>query len=749
MKKICAFLTALIVCSSSLYYFNRNYINAVSNEKYDAEKINALLDNADNLAEFSLENKTISLAEAEKPVTLEFKLDNDTYINNAVFNFVYNANEIMLTDVSYGSGIHADDFGGHNVTSTIPLNVDYTSEYKGAEGQLLILTFKIRNPEAGKKYIISVNDDGTVSRTEADGSETEMISAYNYGCIEVENDNENVTTTAETTVTSETTTETTAESEPYVPDKKEFTWNEDNWNFTNSHKYFGYDDYYVSDDYLDILLNQSTNIEKEYIIELRYSDWGGSCYGMAVTSILSKNSVFNVPQWYSGAEYIHGLPSPDKNDDVKSLINYYFLTQVTDEIQQARNITDFECEQVKINSVKEYFANPENASNPLLFCFVQPWWGGHAVVAYDDCEESGNIEGFKYTGYFKIYDNNSENYDTRFNLYYNTDSWQWYIPVYDIGSLYGGYISLVTSDLKLINTHGYFPLNENFSTINSDLYDSFIASMSSVVSDNNFKVTKIKDTDDFGAAGDNIDDDEIKFSHSMLESNDASSVNILLKDYSSGYRYEVNDENPAKIDVSMRYENSAFKIKSDLGNAVEFLPDGVAAVENASGDFEISMTFNENYYDIPWYTLGISGSDSENTVLQQTENGFILSGDNLNNITVNANNDDIKTGIRFSTDFQNVFIYSIDEATIGVKADTDNDGVFEKDIQTTPVETLIAGDIDGDGKLTANDALNILQAVTDVINLNEEQKSLADMDNDGEITSADALIVLQYIVGIR
>lgn len=121
MKKICAFLTALIVCSSSLYYFNRNYINAVSNEKYDIEKINTLLDNADNLAEFSLENKTISLAEAENPVTVEFRLDNDTYINNAVFNFVYNASEIILTDVSYGSGSHIDDFSGHNVISTIPL----------------------------------------------------------------------------------------------------------------------------------------------------------------------------------------------------------------------------------------------------------------------------------------------------------------------------------------------------------------------------------------------------------------------------------------------------------------------------------------------------------------------------------------------------------------------------------------------------------------------------------------------------
>ncbi len=62
-------------------------------------------------------------------------------------------------------------------------------------------------------------------------------------------------------------------------------------------------------------------------------------------------------------------------------------------------------------------------------------------------------------------------------------------------------------------------------------------------------------------------------------------------------------------------------------------------------------------------------------------------------------------------------------------------------------DILLSGDINGDGEITSGDALNILQAVTNITELTDEQKELADLDSDGEITSTDALIVLQAVVG--
>lgn len=59
------------------------------------------------------------------------------------------------------------------------------------------------------------------------------------------------------------------------------------------------------------------------------------------------------------------------------------------------------------------------------------------------------------------------------------------------------------------------------------------------------------------------------------------------------------------------------------------------------------------------------------------------------------------------------------------------------------------GDVNGDGKVTAEDALAILQSVTQDSSFNASQIKSADIDGDGQVTTMDALMVLQYIVGLR
>lgn len=61
----------------------------------------------------------------------------------------------------------------------------------------------------------------------------------------------------------------------------------------------------------------------------------------------------------------------------------------------------------------------------------------------------------------------------------------------------------------------------------------------------------------------------------------------------------------------------------------------------------------------------------------------------------------------------------------------------------------IFGDIDGDGLVTASDALKILRISVGLDNPNDEIKMLSDIDGDGEITAADALAVLRLSVGIE
>ena len=61
--------------------------------------------------------------------------------------------------------------------------------------------------------------------------------------------------------------------------------------------------------------------------------------------------------------------------------------------------------------------------------------------------------------------------------------------------------------------------------------------------------------------------------------------------------------------------------------------------------------------------------------------------------------------------------------------------------------TMIYGDVDGDGKISAADALEVLKAVVGNVTLTDEQKVLADVDGDQKVSSVDALTILKKVVG--
>ncbi len=63
------------------------------------------------------------------------------------------------------------------------------------------------------------------------------------------------------------------------------------------------------------------------------------------------------------------------------------------------------------------------------------------------------------------------------------------------------------------------------------------------------------------------------------------------------------------------------------------------------------------------------------------------------------------------------------------------------------VDANSKGDVDGDGVITNKDALMVLQATNDLLNLTEEQFLRADLNDDGELSASEALRILQYVSG--
>lgn len=99
---------------------------------------------------------------------------------------------------------------------------------------------------------------------------------------------------------------------------------------------------------------------------------------------------------------------------------------------------------------------------------------------------------------------------------------------------------------------------------------------------------------------------------------------------------------------------------------------------------------------------------------------------------------DTDSGVESDTDSNT---YS--DTDSGSKSDTDSD---TQSVIDEP--NGIFGDVDGDGDITANDALTILRASIGMETLTPEQTALSDVDGDGEITANDALAVLRYSVGM-
>ncbi len=63
-----------------------------------------------------------------------------------------------------------------------------------------------------------------------------------------------------------------------------------------------------------------------------------------------------------------------------------------------------------------------------------------------------------------------------------------------------------------------------------------------------------------------------------------------------------------------------------------------------------------------------------------------------------------------------------------------------------PVE-ITYGDVDGDGKVSAADALEVLKSVVGKVTLTDEQKTAADVDGSGKVDATDALDILKKVVG--
>lgn len=702
------------------------------------------------------------------------------YTGTASNTFTINAKSISSTTVTLGTTSYTYDGAAKKPsvtvkdgTKTLTGGTDYTVFYsnntnvgtatvtitgKGNYSGTVSKTFKINAKSISSTTVAlsttSYTYDGTAKKpsvTVKDGTKT-LTSGTDYTVSYSNNTNAG---TATVTVTGKGNyTGTVSKNFTITNSKQEFTWGQDNWNFNNwSPDYFPNTTYrqQMSNKYLKELSDNLTNDEYQYVFKGVYTRfgyqkamlddvWGGSCYGMSATTFLSEKGILPYSQYKSGASKLNDLNIPKDDINVMSLINYYQMLQVKDSVQQQYYSAKKKSNKENIQNIISQLDN----TGLVLVGFRQDNWAGHAILAYGYEYGSWTKNSVTYNGRILICDpnrssNKYSNYEDCY-IYFNTNKYNWVIPLYyntgyKVSSTNGAYINMVCSDIDIINDGGY--LSGNFYNKIND----YVARLDAYQISDDRSISKVKANENGQYINYSSSPDDIEEAYSFISRGDSEGI-IGYNLYDSNSSYKVTQDKPQEIQLAIRYDNCLLQGGSAAGNSVIFDKNGFIQADSESASFNMSMTFNEDY-DTDWFTIQVTGSNTDIASLKKVRDGYILEADNLEDVNVSANNKEDSAFTSFSTAYDSVYIYEINPNTIGLKVDTDNNGTYETELSTKRI-----GDVNGDGVISVLDATELQKYLVGLASLSDEQLAVADTNGDKVISILDATQIQKYIVGL-
>lgn len=516
-----------------------------------------------------------------------------------------------------------------------------------------------------------------------------------------------------------------------------FTWGKDNWNFNNNSNYFS--SYAVNSSIMQkahnyLGLSNVDRISIEDTIEKKTAKkWNGSCYGMTTTQMLVKQNMLNLTD-FGGKSIVYN----NTNDtNMVSLINYFQDTQnrysaVTQSLRRKEYVNQYNYNQYDVISTLENYLKNNNKMVNIFFEI-------DCIYNVDYVDNDGNVHkkgSYGVDGYHSIlgYGVSNANYtdpttkktydkriliadpcslrntklDEKACIYYRSSDHSWVIPFWckeysklsDIAywnseGVYKDGQKVDTGDIYNIVTFDGPQKTTSLMFDNSD--DHYIAG----IEVNNAEkleanVTKLSEpcNDHMTYLNDDGEEENIKKYHLSDEfessTNDDPTEYFALWNPTAGYNLSYDKQ--TDYDLRMDYEDIAYF--SDLKNSSQSIvrPNGIFYSSGENLTYDVSMVTNDSLCVTDWYNLNVKGSGTDSVLLKKASNGYILTSDNLKDITLNATGKDAAASATFSTDYPSVYIYEINEHTIGVKVDSDGDKTYDEDITvnntaTAPVET--------------------------------------------------------------
>lgn len=208
--------------------------------------------------------------------------------------------------------------------------------------------------------------------------------------------------------------------------------------------------------------------------------------------------------------------------------------------------------------------------------------------------------------------------------------------------------------------------------------------------------------------------------------------------------YEQKDFFDTTVEPGIIYYYNFTVVQTDL---TESEPSGKTVIQSLD-------TMAPSIYHTPIYqaftesNLVVAATIIDNLVISHAKLYYRTIGEQTWKILQMTNNNDRYTAVIPSTHITLIGLEYYIEAYDGVSYTYK--GSATSPFKITVKQAILSsslGDVNGDGAITALDALMILQAINGKINLSAEQFSRADLNQDGQLQALEALRILYYVTG--
>ena len=517
----------------------------------------------------------------------------------------------------------------------------------------------------------------------------------------------------------------------------------DAWKFLNTSNSFGYSYSFTEQDG-ETHRSRLTNVDRRIANDLISSHFMGSCYGMSVTSILASYGLIDYNDYTEGADSLYtmsAVETPDDmpSDEIQSLINYYVALQATEEVRQYAAYSMLE--QSDAERFQQLVQNAEEGTPSLVCYYGKNESGdlfGHAIVVYG--VEYGQFESDfsdkTFTGRLLVYNCNT-GAETSYIYFDNEKTWE----TENCSSEDGGRINLVISDISLLNNKGLLRGTEKY---NNDRDFLAMLSVKSLLPTQN--VNKISFANGKWETIDSTEGEIIKFPTFLGDVPQIYTDTYVLKDSESGYVFSTDVL--ATMNLEMNYQDCLMLADVNAANQVVFDPSGYIEM---TGDtpYGFEMAMNDGYYNGSWYSFRIDqNTDTKHSALMRTDEGYILSSDNLNGTVITTCNGEKVFKRQIIVDsklnLDSILIFEKTDGSIDYAADLDKNGSYE-----TVLHEIATGDANNNGVLDVADVVLLQKWLLAVPDTHLPYWQLVDMNYDNRLDVFDLCLQKRALLKAR